>query len=174
MSKLPSYSELLNYLDTSHDMGYQSHVGWENTSNNSPGLEYLYSQENLLNLQKIITKSLEGVHPEGKNIIVPVENIQNVISNIYENVNRTEIGSIYSRDVIAPAKKRNDVETINKQSIQAIVNMLRSQFEMEANNKKLTVWNTVYGDFNKEGLRGHAPIKLRNKHPQYMAFNMKY
>ena len=31
-----------------------------------------------------------------------------------------------------------------------------------------------YGDFNKEGLRAYPPIKLRNKHPQYMAFNMNY
>ena len=41
-------------------------------------------------------------------------------------------------------------------------------------NKKLTIWNTVYGDFNKEGLRGHSQIKIREKHPQYMAFNMNY
>ena len=172
--KLPSYSELNNYLDTSHDFGYQSFVCWENTSANNAGLKFLYSVENLTNLQKIITKSLTGVHPEGKDIIVPIENIANALSNIYQNANRTQIGDIYSRYIIPQATPRNDIETINKQTIQVIVNMLRVQFETEENNKKLTVWNTVYGDFNKEGLRAHPPIKLRNRHPQYMAFNMNY
>jgi hypothetical protein len=174
MSRLPTYSELNNFLDTDRDMGYQSYVGWKNTSSNTPGLEFLYSVENLTNLQQIIKTSLRGLHPEGKDIIVPIENIMNVVSNIFENANRTDIGCIYSRDIVAPKTPRNDVKTINEQSIQAICNMLRSQFETEANNKKLTVWNTVYGDFNKEGLRAHPPIKLRNRHPQYMAFNMKY
>ena len=67
---------------------------------------------------------------------------------------------------------RNDIETINKQTIQVIVNMLRVQFETEENNKKLTVWNTIYGDFNKKAYE--ITIKLRNRHPQYMAFNMNY
>ena len=96
------------------------------------------------------------------------------MSNIIQNANRTEIGSIYSRYIIPQKEPRNDVRTINQQTVQAIVNMLRSQFEIEENNKKLTIWNTMYGDFNKEGLRAHPPIKLRNRHPQYMAFNMKY
>jgi len=51
---------------------------------------------------------------------------------------------------------------------------IKNQMEMEQANKKLTVWTTLLGDFNKEGLRAHAPIKLRRRHPQYMAFNMNY
>ena len=34
------YSELNNYLDTSHDFGNQSFVGWENTSANNAGLKF--------------------------------------------------------------------------------------------------------------------------------------
>ena len=41
-------------------------------------------------------------------------------------------------------------------------------------NHKLSVWNTIYGEFNEKGLRAHPPIKIRKKHPQYMAFNMNY
>ena len=37
---------------------------------------------------------------------------------------------------------------------------------MEENNKKLTIWTTVFGDFNSHGLRSHAPIKLRERKPQ--------
>ena len=103
-----------------------------------------------------------------------METIASVISNIFQNVNRTQIGDIYTVFTIPQETPRNDVHTINEQTVQAIVSMLRNQFEIEENNKKLTVWNTMYGDFNKEGLRSHPPIKLRNRHPQYMAFNMKY
>ncbi len=174
MSQLPTYSELCNQQYTNNDMSYQSYVGWENTSNQSLPLEYLYSIENLSQLQTIIKESLQGVHPEGKNIIVPLETIASVISNIFQNVNRTQIGDIYTVFTIPQETPRNDVHTINEQTVQAIVSMLRNQFEIEENNKKLTVWNTMYGDFNKEGLRSHPPIKLRNRHPQYMAFNMKY
>ena len=99
MSKLPSYSEMCNFSNTSHDFGYQAHVGWENTSNFSTMLEYLYSVENLTRLQKEITTSLRGLHPDGKDIIVPVENIMNVISNIFENATRTQVGTPYFRDV---------------------------------------------------------------------------
>jgi len=173
-SKLPTYSELKNYLDTSTDFGYQSYVGWEHTSKMDDHLKYLYSNENLTHLQKIITKSLEGVHPEGKEIIVPLKEIASSLSNIYENANRTQIGDIHSRYIVPQATPRNDCKTINEQTIQAIVSLLRTQFQVEKNNKKLTVWNTLYGDFNKEGLRAYPPIKLRNKHPQYMAFNMNY
>jgi hypothetical protein len=174
MNQLPSYSELSNYLDSEQDFGYQSYVGWKNTSEGFVGIEYLYSVENLTYLKSVIERSLDGVHPDGKHIIVPIEHIASVMSNIIQNANRTEIGSIYSRYIIPQKEPRNDVRTINQQTVQAIVNMLRSQFEIEENNKKLTIWNTMYGDFNKEGLRAHPPIKLRNRHPQYMAFNMKY
>jgi hypothetical protein len=173
-SKLPSYSELKNYKDTSTDFGYQSYVGWEHTSQMDDHLKYLYSVENLSNLQKIITKSLEGVHPDGKDIIVPLNEIASSLSNIFENANRTNIGDIHTRYIVPQETPRNDCKTINEQTIQAIVSLLRTQFQVEKNNKKLTVWNTLYGDFNKEGLRAYPPIKLRNKHPQYMAFNMNY
>jgi len=173
-SRLPSYSELSNFLDTPTDFGYQSYVGWEHTSKTNKNLQYLYSTENLRMLQKQITKSLEGLHPEGKDIIVSLQDIASSLSNIFENANRTQIGDIHSRYIVPQETPRNDCETINKQTIQAIVSLLRTQFQVEKNNKKLTVWNTLYGDFNKEGLRAYPPIKLRNKHPQYMAFNMNY
>jgi len=55
-----------------------------------------------------------------------------------------------------------------------IISQIKNQTEMEEQNKKLTVWSTLLGDFNKEGLRSHPPIKIRRNHPQYMAFNMNY
>ena len=45
---------------------------------------------------------------------------------------------------------------------------------MEENNRKLTIWTTVYGDFNQHGLQQHSKIKVRNKRPNPMEFNMNY
>ena len=58
--------------------------------------------------------------------------------------------------------------------IQSITSQIKDQYEMTECNNSLDIWNQVYGDFNKAGLRAHPKIKLREKHPQYMAFNMNY
>ena len=180
---LPNYSDTLkavnckkmnNYQDTAVEMAYQKYVGWSNTSNQDPNLTYLYSPENLSELQMVIKNSLKGVHPGGKDIIVSKEQIAEALSNIYENGTRTGIGDIYSRYIIEQDRPRCDIRTLNNQTVQAIVNRIKTEFEVEENNKKLTIWTSVYGDFNEQGLRAHPPIKIRRKHPQYMAFNMNY
>lgn len=166
--------KLNNFHDTPVEMAYQRHVGWSNTSNQDPNLAYLYSPQNLQELQNVIKKSLKGVHPEGKDIIVSFEQIAEALSNVYSNGTRTNIGDIHSRFIIQQEKPRCDIRTINDQTIQAIVNMIKTDFEVQENNKKLTIWTTVYGDFNEQGLRAHPPIKIRRKRPQRMAFNMNY
>jgi hypothetical protein len=75
---------------------------------------------------------------------------------------------------VPQAQARCDMRSIINQTINIITSQIRNEMEMAQNNKKLTVWTTLLGDFNKEGLRSHAPIKIRRKHPQYMAFNMNY
>jgi hypothetical protein len=179
---LPSYAqalkekkkEMCDYVNTSTDMSYMAHVGWRETSSGCKVLDFLYSPSNLQNLQKTLKELLKDVHPEGKTIVVPEKQIAEVLSNIYQNQTKQNVGDIYSRYIIPQEQERNDVQSINKQTIQAIYNMLKTQFEVEANNKKLTIWNSLYGDFNDQGLRAHPPIKIRKKHGQYMAFNMKY
>lgn len=96
------------------------------------------------------------------------------MSNVYRFGTRTNIGDIYSRFIIPQEQSRNDMRTIVNQTINIIVSNIKNQMGMEEANKKLTVWTTLLGDFNKEGLRAHGHIKLRRKHPQYMAFNMNY
>jgi hypothetical protein len=45
---------------------------------------------------------------------------------------------------------------------------------MDENNKKLTIWTTVLGDFNEHGLRSYAPIKIRENNINKVRFNMNY
>jgi hypothetical protein len=170
-NQLPSYSTLLN---TTWNGNFMANVGWEETSSGNCELNSLYSEPMLDAVSKAITKALEGVDPQGRPIIVSNENIAGVISNVYRFGTRTDIGDIHSRFIVPHAEARNDLRTIMNQAINIIVSNIRNEIEMTENNKKLTVWTTLLGDFNKEGLRAHSQIKIRRRHPQYMAFNMNY
>lgn len=174
MEYLPTYSSLNNYHDTYAEQNYMAHVGWSTTSNDNEGLKLLLSVENIDNLSKVITEQLVRIDPLKRRIRVSNEQIASVLSSIYQNGTRTNIGDIYTRYIIPQKEPRCDLRTICNQTIQVIVSTIRDEIETTEKNKKLTIWNTLYGDFNKEGLRAHAPIKIRRKHPQYMAFNMKY
>ncbi len=59
-------------------------------------------------------------------------------------------------------------------TIEIIYSTLKNEMEMETYNAGLSVWNTSYGEFNSQGLRQHAPIKLRLNRPTAMLFNMNY
>jgi hypothetical protein len=168
---LPSYSSLNN---TNYNGNYMANVGWEETSAGNCIVDSLYSEPMLEAISQAITRNLRGVDPQNRPIIVSKENIASVISNVYRFGTRANIGDIHSRFIVPHATERNDLQNIINQTMNIIISNIKNQMEMEQNNKKLTVWTTVLGDFNKEGLRAHAPIKLRRRHPQYMAFNMNY
>jgi hypothetical protein len=159
-----------NYNDTN----FYSHVGWEQTSDDSVALNYLFSNSTLDLISNEVSDALRGVDPEGRRIIVPNDKIANVLSSVYQNGTRTDIGSIYSTFTIPDLQSRNDIRNIINQTINIVVSAIKNEIEITENNKKLSVWNTVLGDFNTQGLRQYAPIKLRTKHPQYMAFEMHY
>lgn len=168
---IPSWTSL---NETSYNGSYMANVGWEQTSSGNCQVESLYSDAVLQSISEAITKSLEGVDPQNKKIIVSKENIASVLSNVYRFGTRQNIGDIHSRYIVPQAEPRCDMRSIINQTINIIVSNIRDQTEMEQNNKKLTVWTTLLGDFNKEGLRAHPPIKIKRRHPQYMAFNMNY
>ena len=60
------------------------------------------------------------------------------------------------------------------QVIEIIVSDVKTNYETELNNSKLSAWTTVLGDYNDNQLRSYPPIKVLNKHPQYMAFFENY
>jgi hypothetical protein len=162
------------YKPNYNDTDFQAHVGWEQTSGDSDELAYLFSDSTLNVISNQISDALRGVDPEGRRIIIPNDKIANVLSSVYRFGTRTDIGAIYSKDTIPNMEERNDIRNFINQTITIVVSAIRDEMEMIANNKKLSIWDTVLGDFNSQGLRQHAPIKLRNRHPQYMAFNMNY
>ena len=154
------------------DNNMNRYVGWKATAQSSTDYVELWKPERLLSIQKTITELLKGVKPVP--IIVSFDVIGNVLSQCYES-HRPPVGDIYSRYIQWDIDShRDDVRDIVDRTIEIIVRQIRNEYETEENNKKLTIWNTVYGDFNQVGLRQHPPIKLRNRRSNRMMFNMKY
>ena len=155
------------------DLGFKKYVGWENTAQN-PNFKFLWAPDRLLTYQQKITQLLEGVSPDGRSIVVPLETIGSVLFQCYES-NTPQVGDIYSRYIQDGIEsERNDVRDIVDRMINIIVSQIRNEYATIENNKKLTVWNTLYGDFNKAGLRSHGPIKIRKKRSERMQFHMNY
>lgn len=174
-----NYTDLMagngaSWNGTSQNINFMANVGWADTSEGVPGIDTLFSDQNVASLSDAITRALDGVDPRGRRIVVPRDNIVEVLSSVYRFGTRQNIGDIYTRYIVPQAEARCDLRSINNQTINIIVSGLRDSIQMEENNKKLTVWTTLLGDFNREGLRSHAPIKIKRRHPQYMAFNMNY
>jgi hypothetical protein len=156
------------------DIGYKRYAGWENTIRNDKNYNTLFDNDRLQIYQRKITELLEGVGPNNRPIIVPLETIASVLFQCYDSGNKN-VGDIYSR-YIQPSieASRNDTKDIVDRAINIIVSTISNEYGMIENNKKLTIWNTVLGDFNKEGLRAHPPIKIRKRRSERMQFNMTY
>ena len=155
------------------DSNYYAYVGWGETSGNKEDYESLWQTARLLQIQRKITELLAGVDPQGRPIIVPLKTIGSVLSEVY-NSNDPKVGDIYSRYIIDVEPNRNDVRDIIDRTIQIIVSQVRTDLEVSENNQKLSIWSTLYGDFNKEGLRAHPPIKIRKNGPPRFQFHMRY
>jgi len=132
----------------------------------------LFSPKNLECISKKITELLKGVDDTGKDIVVSNSVISNALSSIY-NSYYAQYGDMYSRYIV-PYEFDGDFTTIINRTISLIVSSVKTEILVEQQNKKLTKWVNVYGDFNNHGLRAHAPIKLNQRRNNKLLFNMNY
>jgi hypothetical protein len=162
-------------MSYSDPMNSQRYVGWQTTVEalGTP-YQYLFKPETIRRISQQITKRLHGVHPEGKNIIYPDHLIAQIVGQVFSAYKRPNIGGIYTKDIIANMQPRDDMEFIINQSINIIATTLKTQLETENNNKKLSIWDSVLGDFNRKGLRAHPILKIKKNRPMPMMFNMNY
>jgi len=152
------------------DYGNIKYVGYDSDM----GTMDFFSTEHVQNISKKITELLMGVDPYNRPIIVPDNTILSVMNNIYSNF-RPQTGDIYGRYNI-PTNKSADfyLQNMTNQTIEVIVTDVTNNYEMEQNNKKLSIWTTVLGDFTEHNLRSHPKIKIREKRPAPMQFKMNY
>lgn len=145
-------------------MNISQHVG--RNHDNSIALRSLFSIENLLRISHMITERLRDLVPEG--LVVPFNTISNVLKALYEAYrppmgNPMTMYNVVSDDVCLD---------LSNQAINIITQQVRDEIVAEQNAKKLTIWTTVLGDHNQHGLRAHSSIKLKQRRPTPMMFNM--
>jgi|LauGreDrversion4_2_1035121.scaffolds.fasta_scaffold225011_2 hypothetical protein len=114
----------------------------------------LFSKDSLDNMSKQITKRLTGVHPDGKNIILPIATVSSVAESMYENNNQMSLA------------------VLQDMTVNYIVNQIRTEFDTIQTNNKLSLWVTKYDtDSNLQRVNG---IKLNNKSIRGSASWMTY
>ncbi|MGL5962308.1 MAG: hypothetical protein ACRCZ0_10205 [Cetobacterium sp.] len=147
---------------------YSSHVGYQNSNS---AIEGYFSTDTTKLISSKVTELLRNFYPPG--IIVPCERIAEVMNDIYRAY-RPSTGDIMTRYSIPSSENPNYVDEMINQVIQVIVNDVQNNLLTEQRNSKLDNWVVLMGDFNKWGLRQHAPIHVREKKPKTMLFNMNY
>ena len=156
------------------DNNSMKYIGWNNTIQGNDNYSFIWDRNRLLIIQQKITQLLEGVGPSGRSIIVPLDKIAHVLNQVY-NSNNPQVGDIYSRYTLPSLSiNRDDITEIVDRTINIIVTSIRNEYEMIKCNNKLSIWDSVYGDFNRHGLRAHPPIKVRKRRSERMQFHMNY
>lgn len=153
------------------DYNYIRYIGWQEPDQ---CIKSFFSQKTIDTISKVVTQLTMGVDLQNRKIVVPTTLICRVMDAVYTNY-QPPVGDIFTRYVIPkePADE-NMIKTMIDQTIEIIVNDIRSHTAMDLANSKLTAWVQVMGDFNPNGLRQHPPIKLQEKRPATMQFNMNY
>ena len=157
------------YTSNIADDNFLRYVGY---SENNECIRSYFSQNTVNLISKKVTELLDGVIMN-KKIVVTDRVITHVMSQI-QNSYRPETGDIYSRYNIPQNSTTNYVKDMIDRTIEFIVSQISTEYGMIENNSKLNIWDTILGDFNKQGLRSHSILKTKERHPDYMQFNMNY
>ena len=153
------------------DFSY-NYVGWgTGGSTDQVGYRILFSRANILCIQDRVNKYLINVI--GKNIIVPEKQIAHLMSSLVK-YNSPLIGDMYSMFIIPEEVPRNDVRDLNEQAFNLIVAQITEEERILKYNQSLTIWTTVLGEFNDQGLRAHPIIKRKERDVPRCQFNMRY
>lgn len=152
------------YLSFLKGMNTSQHVGRREYKNSTE--QSLFSLENLLKLSYKITERLRDLVPEG--LVVPIDTIRNVLKALYDAY-RPQMGNPMTMYHVVSDDVCSD---LNVQTINLITQQVRDEIIAEQNAKKLTIWTTVLGDNNEHGIRAHSSIKLKQRRPTPMLFNM--
>ena len=157
------------------------HPGWSTTlaSHNDtcvdePGYRIFFSEYVLGYIKDELAKLLKNIAP--RPIVVAENVIRNVMETVHTNNRPQAIGDIFSRYHMSglDCQRTFDVNKMVHEVIEIIYNYILNEHQISECNKKMSIWNTVYGTGNEHGLLAHPPIKLLERHPARMQFNMNY
>lgn len=109
-----------------------------------PSDRYLtfFSDRSVAFMSQMITKGLQGVHPEGKNIIVPEATIKSVADSVYQNTGQS-------------------AQVMQEMVIAYIVDYIRTEYINTEKNNSYSPWVQKYDQAT--GLKQFSDVKLNNK-----------
>lgn len=113
----------------------------------------LFSNKSIDFMSRMITLGLTGVHPEGKNIIVPHETIRSVADSVYQATGQ-------------PA------DVMQKMIVSYIIDDIKTEYQNTAKNYSYSAWVQKYDQ--STGLRQFDDIKLNNKSKTSGYFQLRY
>ena len=158
------------WVGDQYDTNNLTYVGWDTTIQGYSNYKYYFTRENMENISKTITKKLEDA---GYYYIVSYDVIGGVMSDMMK-YHTPEIGDIYTQYTIPQQKVRDDIQNLNSRVINLIVNSIIDEENARQWNESLDVWDTVYGDFNRRGLRAHSIIRKKDNDYMKGQFNTNY
>lgn len=148
-------------------------VGWYTITDWDPLPQKLFTRTTLRVIQNKVADYLTGVDPNGKRIIPSDRVVVAALFGVFKD-HHPQTGDIYGKYSVVDPTQRDDYAYIIDKTISLLVQGIRDEIGMAEQNQKLTVWTTLYGDFNEHGLRQFPPIKVNNKRPDPMLFHMRY
>ena len=141
-------------------------------------IKFLMSNDTKKYIREEIDKKINDVNLQVKDdyiVKMMIHEINNFRSRYGTNTNKmtpVEIQNIYTNKL--SKFKPIEIFSIVSDVIERISSNILIENNMIKNNNKLDKWNTILGDNNKHGLRSHTHIKLNEKKPKGMLFNMTF
>ena len=126
----------LNLGDVNNNYRYHQYEGRDRYNT-------LFSTRSLNTISNEITKRLTGVHPEGKNIILPNETILSVMEAVHTKTTNASL------------------DVMMEMVINYIVNQVKTEYETTEKNNKLSIWTTNYT--LDTGMQRFDGVKLNKK-----------
>lgn len=133
----------------------------------NPIVKQFFSKNSVDFISAKITELTKDVDERGREIVVPDDKILHLMNSVYLSYNPKQ-----GFDTHWSSKEYFD--SLIEQTITQAVFDVRNVLAYEQCTAKYTLWDTILGEDNERGLRGYAPIKIREKRPNSMEFNMKY
>jgi hypothetical protein len=147
------------------------YIGWSTITEWAPLPREVFTKRTVKIIQeKVYEYLLKSISKK----IIPSERIVIIaLYGVFENhIPRT--GDIYGRYLVVDETQRDDYGYIVDKTISLLITGIETDIGMQDANSKLSIWNSILGDFNENGLRQFPPIKLRERGPDRFLFHMRY
>ncbi len=123
--------------------------------NGSDRYNALYSPRSIQFMSEMITKGLQGVHPEGKKIIVKDDIIKSVADSIFQS-------------------SFSSAEQMQAMVVNYIINHIKNETQMIQQNNKLSIWVTKYDTNSNMQKLSQGDIKLNESGHKSKGFYVRY